>query len=348
MSAPDRARDPTRTEALMIGVFALGAAAMLAVVAFFSPAIAGTKPVVCRYKGSLYFPAQGYLNEQWENPIFNRDRFRNVYPKNLRRKDPQSWAIWPLVYQDPDRIVKAGEWGDRPENPSGADDCSPNRCNWFGTTKAGIDVFARMVHGTRTALLVGFVSMGLAATIGISLGALAGYLGGWIDLLLSRLIELVMCIPSLVLILAMLAIVERTTIWHIMAVLGLTNWTGLARLTRAEFLKLREAEYVTAARALGAGPMRIMFRHILPNALSPVMAPITFGIAVAILIESSLSFLGFGDPNAPSWGHLLNQGRQNHAAWWLILFPGLAVFSAVLSYNLLGEGIQTATDPRSQ
>jgi peptide/nickel transport system permease protein len=196
------------------------------------------------------------------------------------------------------------------------------------------------------ALLVGFVSMGIAATIGITVGALAGYFGGWIDMLLSRLIEVVISIPSLVLILTLIGMLERTTIWHIMAVLGCTGWTSIARLTRGEFLKLRESEFVTAARALGAGSGRIMFRHILPNAMAPIVVPITFGIAVAILIESGLSFLGFGDANSPSWGSLLSDGRSNYKLWWLIVFPGAAVFSAVLAYNLVGEGLQQATDPR--
>ncbi|NLX98599.1 MAG: ABC transporter permease, partial [Rhodopirellula sp.] len=176
---------------------------------------------------------------------------------------------------------------------------------------------------------------------------LAGYLGGWVDILLSRLIELVMCIPALVLILALIAVLENPTIWHLMAVLGVTGWTGIARLTRAEFLKLSKTEFVTAARALGAGRLRIMFRHILPNALAPVVVPISFGIAAAILIESGLSFLGFGAPPPnPSWGTLLNAGRSNLQMWWLIFFPGLAIFLTVLAYNLIGEGLQEATDPR--
>ena len=193
----------------------------------------------------------------------------------------------------------------------------PHRGQWqaeplqlFGTEQDGIDVFAQMVHGTRTALLVGFVSMGIAAAIGIVVGALAGYFGGWVDMLLSRLIEVVMCIPALVLILALMAVIEKPTIWHLMAVLGVTGWTGIARLTRAEFLKLsRRVRH--RRRALGAGRLRIMFRHILPNALAPVLVPITFGIASAILIESALSFLGFGAPPPnPSWGTLLNAGRE--------------------------------------
>ena len=318
----------------------------LALVAIFSPAIVGTKPVVCKYKGRIYFPCMAYFNRKWENPVFHRDKFRKRYTKNLKEKDPDSWALWPLVYQDPYRRVRDGEWEGRPGNPSGADG-KPSRYNWLGTNQAGVDVFAQLVHGTKIALLVGFVSTGIAAVIGITIGALAGYLGGWVDMILSRMIELVMCIPALVLILALIAILENPTIWHLMAVLGVTGWTGIARLTRAEFLKLKETEFVMAARALGTSRLRIMFRHILPNALAPVLVPISFGIAAAILIESGLSFLGFGAPPPnPSWGTLLNSGRSNLQMWWLIVFPGTAIFLTVLAYNLIGEGIQEATDPR--
>ncbi len=317
---------------------------LLALTALFSPAIVGTKPVVCKYKGKLYFPAMSYFNPRWENEIFFRDGFRMRYAQNLKEKDPQSWAVWPLVYQDPYRRVREGEWPGHPGNGSYA---APNRHNLFGTTHPGVDVLAQMVHGTRIALLVGFVATGIAALIGITVGALAGYLGGKVDMLLSRVIEMVMCIPALVLILALLAVLDTPTIWHLMAVLGLTGWTGIARLTRGEFLKLRQTEYVTAARALGAGGVRIMLRHILPNSLAPVLVPISFGIAAAILVESGLSFLGFGAPPPnPSWGTLLNAGRSNLQMWWLIVFPGLAVFLTVLAYNLIGEGIQEATDPK--
>jgi peptide/nickel transport system permease protein len=319
---------------------------LLCLVALFAPAIAGTKPIICKYKGSIYFPALAYFNESWENPIFFKDRFRKIYPKNLNKKDPESWAIWPLLYQDPYRRVREDEWEGQPENLSG-DKGKPNRYNLFGTNQEGIDVFAQMVHGTTIALLVGFVSMGIASVIGVTFGAVAGYLGGWADVILSRIIEVVMCIPTLVLILALIAVVEKPTIWHMMAIIGCTGWTSIARLARAEFLKLRESDFVMAAQALGAGWLRIVFRHILPNALAPVLVPITFGIASAILIESGLSFLGFGAPPPnPSWGTLLNSGRQNMNLWWLILFPGIAIFLAVLAYNLIGEGVQEATDPR--
>lgn len=329
-----------------LAMMALGFVAFLTFVAVFAPCIAGTKPIVCKYKGQIYFPAMGYYRASWENPIFFKEKFRRVYPENLKKKDPESWAIWPLVYQDPYRRVRDNEWRDQPGNPSGAQG-SPNWNNLFGTNQDGIDVFAQMVHGTTIALLVGFVSMGIAATIGITIGSIAGFFRGWIDMILSRLIEVVMCIPSLVLILALIAIMDKPTIWHMMMILGCTTWTGIARLARAEFMKLREQEFVTAARALGGRWNRIMFRHMLPNATAPLLVPISFGIASAILIESGLSFLGVGTPPPnPSWGTLLNSGRNNMQLWWLIFFPGAGIFFTVLTYNLIGEGLQEATDPR--
>jgi peptide/nickel transport system permease protein len=318
--------------------------AFLVGVAISAPAIVGTKPIIVKYKGQIYFPALGYFKPEWENPIFMKDRFRKRYsPQIFERKDPESWAIWPLVFQDPSRRVR-DEWPDQPANETHA---PPNQYNLFGTNQEGIDVFAQMVHGTTVALLVGFISTGIAAMIGIPLGAIAGFFGGWIDLVVSRIIEVIMCIPALVLILALMAIIPKPTIWNVMAVLGVTGWTSIARLTRAEFIKLRGSEFVTAARSLGSGPLRIMFRHILPNALAPVLVPITFGIAAAILIESALSFLGVSaSPTDPRWGVLLNAGRRDLTMWWLIVFPGAAIFLTVLAYNLIGEGLQEATDPR--
>jgi peptide/nickel transport system permease protein len=329
-----------------LAMAALAFVACLAAVALLAPAIAGTKPVLCRYKGRLYAPCLGYFDRRWEPAIFAKDKFRGTYPANLRAKDPESWAIWPLFFQDPYRSVRADEWPGRPENPA-KDEGRPSRMNLFGTDQAGVDVLAKMVHGTTIALLVGFVSMGIAGTIGILVGAVGGYFGGWIDTVTSRATEIVMCIPTLVLILAIIAILEKPTIWHTMAIIGMTGWTGIARLTRGEFLRLKTAEFVMAARAAGAGPVRIMLRHILPNALAPVLVPITFGIAAAILTESSLSFLGFGPPPpTASWGSILNDARSNLTMWWLVVFPGLAIFLTVLAYNLVGEGLQESTDPR--
>ncbi|MDG2206357.1 MAG: ABC transporter permease [Pirellulales bacterium] len=316
----------------------------LALVAIFSPAIVGTKPLVCRYKDHLYFPALGYFYEAWENPIFMTDGVIYNYPQKMKEKDPQSWAVWPLLYQDPLRRVKDGEWEGMSGNPIGAGGVPSSR-NLFGTNDLGEDVFAKMVHGTRIALVIGFVSTGIAAVIGIVVGAAAGFFGGWIDWMLSRAIEIMMCIPVLIIMLALISIIEEPTIWHLMVVIGVFGWTGIARLTRAEFLKLKQLEYVTAAKALGFRWPRLMFRHILPNALAPVIVPITFGIAAAILIESTLGFLGIGNPDKTSWGRLLSEGKENLQMWWLIVFPGAAIFLTVLAYNLIGEGIQQSTDP---
>jgi len=332
-----------------LAVAALGLVGCMALVAVLAPVIVGTKPIVCRYKGQLYFPCLGYFKPEWEeSEAFTKDRIRKKYSQNLKKRDSESWAIWPLVYQDPYRQVEEGEWPDLPANPI-HDQGRPSRYNWFGTTPQGVDVFAEMVHGTTIALLVGFVSMGIASAIGITLGALAGYFRGWVDMVISRLIEIVMCVPQLVLILALIAILDKPKIWHIMAVLGLTSWTNIARLIRGEFLRLREMDYVAAARALGVRRPRIIFRHILPNGLAPVLVPISFGVAGAILTESGLSFLGFGAPPPnPSWGTLLNSARENLNNWWLVVFPGGAIFLAVLAYNLIGEGLQDAIDPRLQ
>ncbi len=329
------------------GVAALLYVLVLSVVALMSPVIVGTKPVICRYKGQISVPALGYFYEPWEDRSTVSQELRKRYtPEKLKEKDPASWAIWPFVFQDPFRRVRENEWPGQPGNPSGGDG-KPSAVNLLGTSQRGVDVFAVLVHGTRVALMVGFVSTGIAAAIGMTLGAMAGYYGGWADTLLSRMMEIMMCIPTLVLILALLAIVDRPTIWHTMVVLGVTGWTSIARLMRAEFLKLRTSEYVTAARALGAGQTRVMFRHILPNALAPVLVPISFGIASAILVENALSFLGFSSPPpSASWGTLLSAGQRNLDMWWLIVFPGAAIFLTVLAYNLIGEGLQEATDPR--
>lgn len=324
-------------------MIALVFVAVLAGIALLSPAIVGTKPLICCYKNQIYFPCFGYYAPRWE-AAFSGAPFFKRYPTILKQTDPNSWAIWPLNYNDPARAVTDDEWPGRPANPQSS---PPSRLNWFGTDARGFDVFAQMVHGTRTALLVGVVSMGIASMIGITFGAIAGYYGGWIDILLSRTIEVVMCVPALILILALIAVIETPTIWHMMAVIGATGWTGIARLIRGEFIKLKSMDYISAARVLGAGSPRIIFRYLLPNSLAPVLVPITFGIAAAILIETSLSYIGFGAPPPnPSWGQLLRLGQVNYQNWWLILFPGFSIFLTVLSYNLIGEGLQDATDPR--
>ncbi|NOY13161.1 MAG: ABC transporter permease [Deltaproteobacteria bacterium] len=223
----------------------------------------------------------------------------------------------------------------------------PGWAHPLGTDDLGRDVLVRMLYGARISLLVGFVAVGISTLIGIFLGALAGYYGGWVDALMMRFVDIMLCFPTFFLILAVIAFLDPS-IWNIMIVIGLTSWMGVARLVRAEFLSLRQRDFVLAAQALGASDLRLIFRHILPNAMSPVLVSATLGVAGAILTESALSFLGIGvQPPTPSWGNMLIIGKQTlGSAWWLSVFPGLAILITVLGYNLLGEGIRDALDPR--
>jgi len=224
---------------------------------------------------------------------------------------------------------------------------APGRLHPLGTDELGRDVLSRMIWGSRISLKVGFVAVGIAVLIGIIVGAAAGYYGGWTDSVLMRFVDMMLCFPSFFLILAVIAILEPS-IYNIMAVIGLTSWMGVARLVRAEFLRIREMDFVKAARSIGASDVRIIFRHILPNALNPVFVAATLGVAGAILTESALSFLGIGvQPPTPSWGNMLTAGKDNmEIAWWLSVFPGLAILVTVLGYNLLGEGLRDILDPR--
>jgi peptide/nickel transport system permease protein len=223
----------------------------------------------------------------------------------------------------------------------------PSRMHPLGTDQLGRDVLSRMLYGARVSLAVGFVSVGIATVIGTLLGAAAGYHGGLIDAAIMRLVDLVLVFPRFFLLLAVLAFI-RPSIWTIMAVIGLTGWMGVARLVRAEFLSLREREFVVWSQSIGATAFRIIWRHILPNAMAPVLVAMTLGIPAAILTESGLSFLGLGvQPPYATWGNILNEGKDAiEIAWWLSMYPGLAILVTVLSYNLLGEGIRDALDPR--
>jgi peptide/nickel transport system permease protein len=222
---------------------------------------------------------------------------------------------------------------------------APSAEHPFGTDNEGRDVLARMLYGTRISLTIGVVAVALYVIIGVVIGALAGYFGGWVDTVLSRLIEVMICFPTFFLILTLAALIEKRSIFHVMIIIGVTSWTGVARLVRAEFLKHKGLEYVQAARALGIPARRIIFGHVLPNASAPVLVSATFGIASAILVESSLAFLGIGDLTVASWGETLNAGRLSNRLW-LILAPGYAIFFVVTVFNLVGEGLRDALDPK--
>jgi len=216
-----------------------------------------------------------------------------------------------------------------------------------GTDQLGRDVLSRMIWGAQISLKVGFVATGIAIIIGTILGAVAGFYGGWVDASIMRFVDIMLCFPTFFLILAVIAFLEPS-IWNIMIVIGLTGWMGVTRLVRADFISLKERDFVQAARVIGASDARIIFLHILPNAFASILVAATLGIAGAILTESALSFLGIGvQPPTPSRGNILTAGKDNiDIAWWLSLYPGLAILITVVGYNLLGEGIRDALDPR--
>jgi peptide/nickel transport system permease protein len=223
----------------------------------------------------------------------------------------------------------------------------PSSAHWLGTDILGRDVLSRMIHGSGVSLSVGFVAVGISTFIGVVLGALSGYYSGLVDKIVMRFVDVMLCFPSFFLILAVIAFIGPS-IWNIMIVIGVTSWMGVTRLVRAEFLSIRERDYVLAAVAQGAGDFRIIFMHILPNAMAPILVAATLGIAAAVLVESGLSFLGIGvQPPDPSWGNMLTEGKDNiEIAWWLSVYPGLAILITVMGYNLLGEGIRDTLDPR--
>jgi peptide/nickel transport system permease protein len=223
----------------------------------------------------------------------------------------------------------------------------PSFEHYLGTDQLGRDIFSRMLYGSRISLSVGFVAVGISIFIGIFVGAIAGFYGGWVDSVLMRFVDTMLCFPSFFLILTVVALLGPN-IFNIMIVIGITSWMGTSRFVRAEFLSLRERDFTQAAKALGVKDARIIFRHILPNALAPVFVTATLSVASAILVEAGLSFLGFGvQPPKPSWGNILTEGRTYiFDAWWLTLFPGFAILITVLSFNLVGDGLRDALDPR--
>jgi peptide/nickel transport system permease protein len=387
---------------------------ILVFIAIFSDFIANERPIYCRVEGKAYFPVlkQYAVNlglSSWDARFVNRSWHEQEYES----------VIFPPIPYSPNTLDK------RNMDYIGPFDAQrvPSRRfrHWLGTDQIGRDIAAGLIAGTRTAMLVGLISMAIATLIGVFLGALAGYFGDtglrisrirlWLnvlalpvgfflgfvarsyalsegsfgseffkstgivlatlllvnlpvgflkkipafgrqvtlplDLLIMRLIEIMNSIPTLLLILSVVAVIEKASILYVMAIIGLIRWTGIARFIRAELLRIRKLEYIEAAQALGFSKWQIIRRHALPNALTPVFITVSFGIAGAILLEASLSFLGIGvPPDQVTWGSLLREARVYFGAWWLAIFPGLAIFVTVTIFNLLGEGLTDALDPK--
>ncbi len=405
-----------------LGVYSLRILFCFSIVALAADFLANDKPIVANYKGEIYFPVfKSFLVEsnlaQWQPQFQNIDWSKLSFdwsffppvpylPQNMDKKNVHS--VSPFDTQ----IIPSWRWR-----------------HWLGTDELGRDILSGMIYGTRTALTVGLVSMGIASFLGIFIGAVSGYFGderlkisratlfvstpfvvlgiflGFIarsfelsdalaisfgkfflqigfsliilflvvfvgilfsiplkkipffkkqisipvDLVLSRFIEVMISVPILFLIITVSSIVTHPSIYIVMTIIGLTSWTGIARFIRAEMLKIKSLEYIEAAHALGYSEWRIIIRHAIPNALSPVLISIAFGIAAAILIESTLSFLGVGvSPETVTWGSLLAEARQSPSAWWLAIIPGTAIFITVTVFNLLGEALTDALDPKQK
>ncbi len=226
--------------------------------------------------------------------------------------------------------------------------------HWMGTNAHGSDVLSRMIHASRIALSIGFIATGIALVIGVIVGGLMGFFSGIVDLIGMRLIEIFAAIPTLFLLLTLIAVMPPEwnpyRLYVMMVIIGITGWVGYARFTRAEFLKLRRMDYVQASLALGLPLRSILFRHMLPNGVAPVLVEASFGIAGAILTESFLSFLGLGLVNEPSWGQMLDEAISGTGSfkWWMAIFPGGAIFLTVFAYNLIGESLRDAIDPHTK
>jgi peptide/nickel transport system permease protein len=225
----------------------------------------------------------------------------------------------------------------------------PSAQHWLGTDIQGRDIWSRLVYGARVSLTVGLISQGIALAIGVTLGLVAGFYGKWVDEIVMRLADVTLAFPTLLLLIAMVAALQPSEA-VVFATIGIVGWAGMARIVRGQVLVVRQLEYIQAIRALGAGDLRIMIQHVLPNVIAPVVIAATLGVAGAIMAEAALSFLGLGvPPPAPSWGSMIADGRdleQLRRAPWTSVFPGIAIGAAVLGFNLLGDALRDALDPR--
>lgn len=362
-----------------IGLFWIG---LLFILAVFAPFLANTAPLIAKTADGIHFPVLRYLTVedvvilgsvmaialllglkkyygfnylisgslvsigvtlllamQFISPpkLINYADFRSV--------DRYDWQLKaPIPYSPKDYLRDLGSQSlQAPLDQQNQQSPAPH---WMGTDENGSDVLSRMIHAARIALGIGFVATGLALSIGVIIGGLMGYFSGLIDMLGMRLVEVFEAIPTLFLLLIFIAVFE-SSIYLMMVIIGITSWSGYARYIRAEFLKLRKQDYVQAAIACGLPLRSILFRHMLPNGIAPLLVAASFGVASAILAEAILSFLGLGMVESPSWGNMLNQSVQSSTFnWWMAVFPGGAIFMTVFAYNLIGEALRDAIDPQ--
>lgn len=354
---------------------------LLVLAAVFAPFLANSMPLMMSTQGEWSFPVLNYVNAEdwavltaffiavllWLLPI--RAGWKTtlgtlvVLPvavaivTNTYLKPPAlvsyddfrapaytteaDWRIMPLIPYSPSDYLR--DYGDTGlEAPFAANE----RTHWFGTEENGADVLSRMLHASRIALSIGIIATGIAMVIGVIIGGLMGYFSGWVDMIGMRLVEIFEAIPTLFLLLTFVAFFG-SSLYMMMVIIGVTGWSGYARYTRAEFLKLRKQEYVQAAIASGLSLPSILFRHMLPNGVAPLLVAASFGVASAILAEATLSFLGLGLVDDPSWGQMLDQAvKSSTFNWWMAVFPGGAIFMTVFAYNLIGEALRDAIDPR--
>ena len=314
-----------------LAVAALYVVIFLVAMALTADFVANDKPLYCSYKGNSYFPVfKEYAVmlgiSKWEG------EFLNIDWKTLEYET----VIWPLIKFAPSNVDLFNSSAP-PSVQTG---------HYLGTDGIGRDVLAGLIHGSRVSLSVGFIAAGIAIFIGVLLGSIAGYYGGKTDLVIMRFVEIMQLFPSFFLIITIVAL-YGSSIWYIMIAIGLTSWTGNTKLVRGEILKVRNMDYVQAAVSLGLSNVRIIFRHVLPNAIAPVLIAASFEIAGAILSEAGLSFLGFGvAATKVTWGSVLSEARGATSSWWLAVFPGFMIFLTVVAYNLVGEGLRDALDPR--
>lgn len=368
-----------------LSIFCLYFIVFLFILAVFASFIANDKPYVIRIDGQLHFPifknltASDYVvflaaiigviqllliryNKKNIDPSIRSGVFWRQVCINVsvlivgtgllfsfipRRLDATDYKAMVRTGKATDAVFPPVPYGYARTDLSSREQ-PPTKEHWLGTDDVGSDVLARLIHGSRISLSVGFVAVGISSIIGIFVGSILGYFGGKVDFIGMRFVEIMMAIPTFFLIITIVAFFPRSLL-NIMVIIGITSWTIDARFVRAEFFKLRNQDFVQAAKSLGLPSRSIMFRHMLPNGIAPVLVNATFGIAGAIFIEAALSFLGFGvAPPTPSWGQMLSLGvsTTGRFLWWLSLFPGLAIFFTVLSYNLVGEALRDAIDPR--